>query len=502
MTATYSHPPHPSTSKLPKAQASASAEGEAEERDPHKLPSFELNEHKVPRKRVPDAAPPPPRKKGRPRKTVVEPAKMAVLPLVSIPRKRGRPRKIKVSKDSPMQESLEVLQSNLVTRIDLYTEPQSFPSSSINASQAFVFSPSYTSSILSDITSFAINPPPSSTTPSRSLLHSAYGGSPFISVQYTFPSRNPSGQDTQRMFIFPKHELDPSMPYLPGQPGIVIDNRYLRNKVPQPWSLFRKVSGAKGLSTTWLYLGEYEFVYKGKMSTEVFSAQNDAVKQNWAEGLLGQKHSLNDTHFSMLARITLRKAGSLPCRDQSKEDALVEKEKDKILAGKASYPVSTDDIVDAFARGDEAIDITALKCVAYDRVLADDIEAKCASFNGYTVPEFMIKRNPKQGASKNAPVTVKGSGKTKTTTTISLADMFTNPLPPSSREGDGAMGFGSGAWLDSLDGQGSEGDVDYHRMGESSKDGDGDGEAGEELGWDDGDGEYMSEDGGSELSYP
>ncbi|KAJ3547080.1 hypothetical protein NMY22_g1795 [Coprinellus aureogranulatus] len=98
------------------------------------------------RKRVPDAAPSPPRKKGRPRKTVVEPIKMAVLPLVSIPRKRGRPRKIKVSKDSPMQESLEVLQSNLVTHIDLDTEPQSFPSSSINTSQAFVFSPSYTSS--------------------------------------------------------------------------------------------------------------------------------------------------------------------------------------------------------------------------------------------------------------------------------------------------------------------------------------------------------------------
>ncbi|KAJ3547084.1 hypothetical protein NMY22_g1791 [Coprinellus aureogranulatus] len=364
------------------------------------------------------------------------------------------------------------------------------------------------------------------------LLHSAYGGSPFISVQYTFPSRNPSGQDTQRMFIFPKHELDPSMPYLPGQPGIVIDNRYLRTKVPQPWSLFRKVSGAKGLSTTWLYLGEYEFVYKGKMSTEVFSAQNDAVKQNWAEGHLGQKHSLNDAHFSMLARITLRKAGSLPCSDQSQEDALVEKEKDKILAGKGSYPVSKDDIVDAFAWGDErrdreadslfarlkAIDITALKCVAYDHVLAGDIEAKCASFNGYTVPEFMVKRNPKQGASKNALVTNKvgtsidvpsarvsstnvglvppsvsarpssgGSGKAMTKTTMSLADMFTNPLPPSSREGDHAMGFGSGARPDSLDGEGFERDVDYYQMGESSRDGDG--EAGEELGWDDGDGE-------------
>lgn len=48
MTATYSHPPHPSTSKLAAAQASASAEEHTEERDPHELPSFELNEHKVP----------------------------------------------------------------------------------------------------------------------------------------------------------------------------------------------------------------------------------------------------------------------------------------------------------------------------------------------------------------------------------------------------------------------------------------------------------------------
>lgn len=46
MTATYSHPPHPSTSKV---QASAGTEEHAEvERDPHELPSFNLNSHTVP----------------------------------------------------------------------------------------------------------------------------------------------------------------------------------------------------------------------------------------------------------------------------------------------------------------------------------------------------------------------------------------------------------------------------------------------------------------------
>lgn len=52
MTATYSHPPHPSTSKLGVQSAAPeptnSDSSVATDRDPHALPSFELNEHKTP----------------------------------------------------------------------------------------------------------------------------------------------------------------------------------------------------------------------------------------------------------------------------------------------------------------------------------------------------------------------------------------------------------------------------------------------------------------------
>ncbi|KAJ3501727.1 hypothetical protein NMY22_g18824 [Coprinellus aureogranulatus] len=205
----------------------------------------------------------------------------------------------------------------------------------------------------------------------------------------------------------------------------------------------------------------------------------------------------------MLARIILRKAGSLPASDPTKEDALVAKEIVKIKAGKPSFPVSKEDIVDAFSRGDEAIDISVLKCVAYDRVLADDIAAKSASCDtngtskrGSKVRESTAPNNKGEGSSSTivdfggpstsmttpSLPTRTTSGGSKTRTTMSLANMFTNsPSQSSSMEGSSsAMGLDPDMWVDGdATGGGVHGWSGFYGVGESM------GEEGEE-GEDDG----------------
>ncbi|KAJ3547085.1 hypothetical protein NMY22_g1790 [Coprinellus aureogranulatus] len=162
------------------------------------------------RKLEPDTPPAPPKKRGRPRKSVVPviPAKLAVLPLPGAPKKRGRPRKNKLVEQSPVQEATEVPQPNTVTRVDLDAEPQSFPASSINSSQAFVFSPGYTASILSDAPSFAIHPSPDNMVASRSLLHvRRSGGNPYQTSNSYFPRRILQVWETKDVHL-PKHEVN------------------------------------------------------------------------------------------------------------------------------------------------------------------------------------------------------------------------------------------------------------------------------------------------------
>lgn len=148
----------------------------------------------------------------------------------------------------------------------------------IKVDEAFVFAQSDLEAILKNSPALVITPEPEMTAATREFYHATYEGNPYQSVQIVKAHKNPSG-NTQRMFMFPAIDVNPSLPCLPGQSGIVIDNRYFRNSVPQPWSLFRKTSeGVNGLASTWLYLGEYTYTPAGKMSAEVFNTQSVLVR--------------------------------------------------------------------------------------------------------------------------------------------------------------------------------------------------------------------------------
>ena len=130
------------------------------------------------------------------------------------------------------------------------------------------------------------------------------------------------------------------------------------------------------------------------------------VKEGWANELLGWKRGVSDYHTSMAARIALRKAGLLPAPNEAAEDQLVKEELQRIKIRKGR-PITQDDGIAAFERGDEvrstpilwqrrdaeyiqAVDITLLRCVSYDRTLALDIEAK------HRNPPRPVKRKTKK----------------------------------------------------------------------------------------------------------
>jgi len=76
--------------------------------------------------------------------------------------------------------------------------------------------------------------------------------------------------------VFPKFDVNPSMPSAPGEPGLVYASRHEILKDP-PWSVFFKDRTMK--KAVWKYLGEYESKLCGKMSPELFRSQRPVVSQ-------------------------------------------------------------------------------------------------------------------------------------------------------------------------------------------------------------------------------
>lgn len=156
------------------------------------------------------------------------------------------------------------------------------------------------------------------------------------------------------------------MPSQPGDPGLVFASRHEILSNP-PWTLFCKRVKKK---TVWWYLGEYECVRVGTMTADDFKAQPiivcifllaahffithqiHKVQREWAKQLLKRKKI--EVYVSMRARIALRLASIIPIDNKEEEARIVQKEVKAVKASKGR-PVSEEDIIDAFCRGDEVI---------------------------------------------------------------------------------------------------------------------------------------------------
>ncbi|KJA24212.1 hypothetical protein HYPSUDRAFT_537479 [Hypholoma sublateritium FD-334 SS-4] len=266
-------------------------------------------------------------------------------------------------------------------------------------------------------TPLTINPPPLKLEVPRKFLRVAYGGSDQHFLQYIPAETNPSGPG-RRCIMFPTLALNPLMPSTPGMHGLVFaSRREILNS--GTWTVFCKRSNAK--PAVWLYVGEYENTLAGTMKAEEFNQQTLLVQREWATQLMDCK--LHDCYVSMRARIALRKAGQLPVTGQMGEAKAAEEDRrvnDEIIAVKNNrgLPVNKEDIIEAFCKGEEAIDVIRMRCVAYDHVFAEDMRAK---YPNYPALEAASKKKKTPKITAASGKTRKAKGRISRRKTISVA---------------------------------------------------------------------------------
>ncbi|KAH9486088.1 hypothetical protein JR316_0000152 [Psilocybe cubensis] len=217
-----------------------------------------------------------------------------------------------------------------------------------------------------------ISPAPTAPEVSRRFLTATYGGNPqsFINVL----KKNPTGPGTRRI-VFPMLDCNPFVPRNPGEPGLIFASRHEILSDP-PWTVFVKRTNAA--PAVWMYQGEYECTLCGTMTVEEFVSQTQKVQDRWAQEVHDAK--TYDVYVIMRARVALRKAGLIPLKDKVEETSLIEEEMQNIKRGKGRV-VTLGEILSAFHKGEEAIDIIRMNCVKYDHIFADDMKVQYASYH-------------------------------------------------------------------------------------------------------------------------
>lgn len=186
----------------------------------------------------------------------------------------------------------------------------------------------------------------------------------------------------------------------------------------------------------WCYLGEYESELCGQMSAEQFKDQPQKAKEAWAELLI--KGKAFDVYVAMRARIALRKHNVFPLEPQALEDGKpetdeqvaeraksLEDEEIKAIKRNKGRKVDSGDVIRAFSRGDEAIDVIRMRCVSYDHVFAQDLQRQFDNYDQLLEREKEKKAaEGKQGSSSKRKMQgvmrrggkVKGKGKARDAT--------------------------------------------------------------------------------------
>ncbi|RXW13005.1 hypothetical protein EST38_g12847 [Candolleomyces aberdarensis] len=104
--------------------------------------------------------------------------------------------------------------------------PRARPSIKIKEEEALILPPDAVARYLQGTPHLAINPAPGSLHVKRKFLRQEYGGSNQQFVQYIQPERNPSSKNQKRCLVFPMPVMNPAMPLLPGEPGLLFASRH------------------------------------------------------------------------------------------------------------------------------------------------------------------------------------------------------------------------------------------------------------------------------------
>ncbi|KAJ7728325.1 hypothetical protein B0H16DRAFT_1894147 [Mycena metata] len=162
------------------------------------------------------------------------------------------------------------------------------------------------------------------------MLHPQFGGSSrFWVTEFTKPPLK------GRAVMFPTSKLDPYMPAGPGQPGL----------------LFTTGSEME-------YLGHYQNEVIGKLTPEQYEAQSSEFRAKWASSIRSDK-KYNTSH-RMRAKIALRKRGA------TLTPQAILSEMQQMKRGEGD-DITVEDVIRAFRRGEEYLNVVRTKCLSYDR---------------------------------------------------------------------------------------------------------------------------------------
>ncbi|KAJ7689956.1 hypothetical protein B0H17DRAFT_599853 [Mycena rosella] len=217
---------------------------------------------------------------------------------------------------------------------------------------------------------------------SRAFLREEYGGS---DQQFIQRFRCTDDTNTGRALVFPQADLNPFLPSRPGEPGLIFT---LRREIAdgEPWALFCK--DHPSATAVWRYMGNYRNSPLGQSTAKQFQSQTPACQRRRGEQIA--KAQKWPAYVDMRARIALRKAGL------ADDPEAVAREVTKITGkGKKGTPLglTPQDVIDAFSRGEEALDIIKMQCVSYDHEFVADMARRHEIWN---TPEAVAQRTRKK----------------------------------------------------------------------------------------------------------
>ncbi|KAJ8519173.1 hypothetical protein ONZ45_g3838 [Pleurotus djamor] len=195
---------------------------------------------------------------------------------------------------------------------------------------------------------------------SRNFMKDHYGGS----TQSTYPTIGEAFLAKHGMndFMYPKLEFNPHAPQSPGAPGL------LYRPLPAPAYEWEKIQRLFiGLAANqWLYVGQFKLTPAPDLSKEEWLAQDGQFRKKWIDVIAKKGRGV-----PMRAKLTLKKRlGREPTKEEQ-EAAIASAPK-----GRIKFPISIDEIQEAYDSGEERIPIWCMQCIEYDEAFQRDLAEK------------------------------------------------------------------------------------------------------------------------------
>ncbi|KDQ56227.1 hypothetical protein JAAARDRAFT_207955 [Jaapia argillacea MUCL 33604] len=224
---------------------------------------------------------------------------------------------------------------------------------------------------MKDLTTFNLDlhDPTISTTFTRKHINCNLGGGSISLFAHIKPDtdhlpKNFNRDRSKWSMVLPTLDLNPKAPSVPGEPGLLFSSRVeLQQK--KRWVVFVRVEKNPAL---WRYMGDYDAQRIASLTGEDFAKQAQRVKDKWAKKICGPQSDKKTSssralptkeYLRIRARISLRLRKAVFTEDEVNEEMT------------RKSPLTPQQVIDAFIREEEVIEVISLQCRSYDRDFLD-----------------------------------------------------------------------------------------------------------------------------------